>query len=287
MMRPYLVIFVLISIAVYCYSETHSGDVTVHHANVEPAATTKEIKPIDGVARKFGESAEIRCVPTAPGAEVYFYRNDELIERDDKRYIFNPENSSITIKHVGYDDIGVYQCSENDEQRVNVTLYSIPYVRDEKSVNTSPDYNVTLDCKAKGLPLPVVTWYGYNTTTGVNQLISSDDKRVLILNSTITNGQLKITKLTYDDYKLYTCVASNRYGSHNGTTLVRVKSQWRAIWPIIGIIIQLAILALIIFFYERRKKQEMEIEKKLEAEFNKSHPVDGDRSEGLRQRKST
>jgi len=274
-------------ITVDVYSETHTANDTVNQVDNEPAAIATGIKPIDGVARKFGESADLRCVPTTHESEVFWYRNDKLIASDDKKYIFNLKNSSITIKHVGYDDVGVYQCSENDELRVNVTLYSIPYVRGEKSINTSPDYNVTLECKVKGLPMPVITWYGYNGTTGISHLISSDGSRIFIQNSTVTNGQLTITKLTYDDYKLYICEATNRYGSYNGTTLVRVKSQWRAIWPLIGIIIQLAILALIIFFYERRKKQEMEVEKRLEAEFNKSHPVDGERSEGLRQRKST
>lgn len=277
MPHPYTTTLMLIIFSVYCYSDTHQQN--ANQEDVHPGTVSK-IKPVDGVVRKFDESAEVRCFPSVAGAKLSWYRNDELLTDDDKKYIISTENSSLTIKAAQTNDVGVYQCAEDDEPRVNVTLYSVPYVRGEKSINTSPGHSVTLDCKPRGLPVPEVTWYGSD------QLILPDGKRFALKNSTVLNGQLVINNLEYSDYKIYTCVATNMYGSYNGTTLVRVKSPWRAIWPIIGIIIQLIILTVIIFFYEMRKKKEMEIEKRREAEFNKSHPVDTGRSEGVRQRKS-
>jgi hypothetical protein len=267
------------------YSDTHASNATVNGGDIHPAASAvSKVKPIDGVARRLYESAELRCVPTAHGAELSWYRKDELLTEDNTKYSFSRDNSSLTIHNVGIDDLGVYQCEESDELRANVTLYSYPFVRDEKSINTAPGYSVTLECRARGLPLPVVTWY--NNQNGIDQQILQDGKRFVFENTTVTNGQLVISDLHFDDYTIYTCVATNPFGSNNGTTLLRVKSQWNALWPIIGIAVQLVILAVIIFFYERNKKKEMEIEKKREAEFNKAHPVDSGRGEGARQRKS-
>jgi len=264
-------LLILANFALLCYSDEEQHDAV--------DGSVGSIKPIDGVARKLGESAMIGCVPSVAGAELSWYKKDSLLTSDEQKYNINNVNFSLTILHVGIDDLGVYQCEENDNLRANVTLYSAPFVRSERSMNRYVGGELKLECRARGLPLPSVTWYGND------KLILSDGKRVTVSNVTdgVTNGLLSIDSLLSSDYMIYTCVATNRYDTNNGTTLVRVKSRWGVVWPIIGIIIQLCILALIIFFYERRKKKEMEVEKRREEEFNKSHPVE---STGPRQRKS-
>jgi len=290
------VLFLLTSMALYCYSsqDTLPSNATESHEKGDPDpdlhlpnGAVSKLKAGDGVARERGGQAELRCNPSVRGADVTWYRNEKELT-DGEKYSFSRENNSITIKSVGYDDIGVYQCEVNDELRVNVTLYSVPFVLNGKSINTNPGYNITIDCRVRGLPSAVVTWYGYSPQNELGQLIESDGKHYIMSNTTTTtNGQLTLPDLVYEDYKVYLCMATNEFGSNNGTTLVRVKKPYRAVWPIIGILVQVLVLAVIIYFYERRKKKEMEIEKRREAEFNKSHPVDAGHDAGIRQRKST
>lgn len=291
MLRLHLAVLILFSLNACGYSDSTSDSTDDVKQDAAPSgagasegagAGVPALRPVDGLVINRGAKVELRCITSTPDINVVWFRNDKELN-DEKKYSFNHENKSMTVLDAGLADLGVYQCStENDDTKINVTLYSVPFVREQKSINTSPTYDVTLDCRASGLPTPVVTWFGSSDILPSPLQIIPDGKRFVINNSTAINGELVISNLTYDDYKMYTCMASNVYGSINATILVRVKSQWRSVWPISGIIIQLIILAIIIFFYERKKKQEMEVEKKREAEFNKTHPVDG----GLRQRKS-
>jgi len=251
------------------------------------------LRGVDRVLRELAGTVEIRCIPSVPGAELNWYKNDKELT-DGDQYTFSHENSSMTIKKVGYEDLGIYECREDgqsvDEKKTaNVTILSVPFVRPgvEKSFNKSPGSSIELECRVYGHPMPVVTWYVVDLLDGTEKIVVPDETRVVLRNLSAINSQLTINDLKYEDYKIYKCNASNVYGTDTWDILVRVKSGWRAIYPISLIGIQLVILAVIIFFYERRKKKEMEVEKRREAEFNKSHPVDGGRSDGLRKRISS
>ena len=210
------------------------------------------VTAIDGLIRQVGETGTLGCVPTQSGSDIKWYRHGKEVVIDDRHSIERyTENSTLEIKYAGRDDIGAYVCREDDNKLAVVLLKSSPYVYYTRSINLNRGNTLELECRGFGIPEPVVTWYCADL-----QLIE-DGKRIRFSNTTtMYNGLLTIENLELTDYNNYRCMALNDYGSYNSTTLVRVKSPMRVLWPIFGIIIQVASLAIIIFFYERRKKKQ-------------------------------
>jgi len=283
-----VVVLVLMSVAVGCHGDKTPSDGTSSNQNAaDPSGEAMvTLMPVDFVASKLGQQAELRCVPTQPvNEDLRWYRKgNSLTDQPDlTKYEFSRQNSSIVIKSIVDDDLGDYQCELGDDDlRANVTLYSVPFTREGRSINAYTGNTVSVLCRSKGWPQPLVSaWYQ------LDRLVVPDGVKFTVNNDTMQDGLLTVTELKGVEYGIYTCVTTNRFGSANSTTLVRVKSRTEVIWPILGIIIQLAILGIIIFFYERKKKKEMEVEKQREAEFKRSHPVETGRDDAVRQRKST
>lgn len=196
----------------------------------------------------------IGCMPTEPGNDVKWYRDGEELKSDSSQYEIEKyeDNSTIHFIFAGRDEIGAYICKEDEDNQVVVTLRSGPYVYYKKSINLNIGNTLNLECRGFGIPEPSVTWFR------ADQPLVEDGKRVKFENTTaMINGMLIITDLEATDYSEYTCMAMNDYGVYNSTTLVRVKSPYRAIWPIVGIVVQLAAMAVIILIYERRKKKDV------------------------------
>jgi len=224
---------------------------TLLTCSIAPVAKAA-IRPTDVVINHLGEPAVLECAPTEPETELTWFKGGKeiIIDEENTNIVIDQSNSSLRILHVGRDDVGPYVCQEGEDLEATVTLFAAPYARTEKSINLNKGNTLTLECYAWGYPLPVVTWYGNG------EPIITDPVRVLVENSTsIQNGQLVINGVQFTDYKRYTCSASNPHGVYNSTTLVRVKTPIEGIWPIIGIVIQLAIVGIIIFFYERSQKK--------------------------------
>jgi len=209
------------------------------------------VTAIDGTIHQPGETGTLGCVPTQTGSDIKWYRHGVEVEVDDRHVIVKyPENSTLEILYAGRDDIGAYVCREDDNKLAVVLLKSSPYVYHTRSVNLNRGNTLELECRGFGIPEPLVTWYCADLP------LVEDGKRIKFSNTTtMFNGLLTIENLEITDYNSYRCMAVNDHGSYNSTTLVRVKSPLRVLWPIFGIVIQLASLALIIFFFERRKKK--------------------------------
>lgn len=234
------------------------------------ARVSATIEPWSAMVKGPGATAELRCLSPLDDPELTWWRRggegewEELKEVKDK-YVINQENSSLVIKRVAEADVGIYKCSDSDSEAV-VILYAAPYVRSEKSSRSYNQGNtLELVCNAWGYPYPSASWYVDETP------VVPDGKRVKVENSTLLhNGKLTIENLNFTDYRVYTCIATNEHGNHTGTTLVRVKSKLAWLWPIVGMVIQFALLAIIIFFYEQHKKKAMAVEKRRVEEFNKN-----------------
>ena len=213
--------------------------------------TQGEIQAINGEIHPPADGIMIGCRPSESDKEVKWYKNDVLVVEDDRHIIEKyPENSTLEIRYPGKEDIGVYVCKEDDGHQVNVTLRSGPYVYYKKSINLNRGNTLNLECRGYGDPHPTARWFRED------QELFEDGKRIKFLNTTsVSNGRLVIENLEITDYSDYKCMAFNYIGSYNSTTLVRVKNPLRVFWPIFGIVLQLGILAIIIFIHERRKKK--------------------------------
>ncbi|KAK4474059.1 hypothetical protein MN116_002645 [Schistosoma mekongi] len=69
----------------------------------------------------------------------------------------------------------------------------------------------------------------------------------------IVNDTLRFLDLKDSDNGLYACNVSNDRGSDFALMIVNVKDRWAALWPFIGIVIEVTILVAAILLYERHQ----------------------------------
>ncbi|OQV16260.1 hypothetical protein BV898_09569 [Hypsibius exemplaris] len=86
---------------------------------------------------------------------------------------------------------------------------------------------------------------------------------------------LEIRNVTDSDRGQYYCFVENEHGVNSGTVFVRVKDRWAALWPFLGILAELVLLALIICICERRRSRTLEQEEEAKP-LNET--TDNDRS---------
>jgi hypothetical protein len=98
-------------------------------------------------------------------------------------------------------------------------------------------------------------------------------------NEEIVNGTLIIKEVKVEDRDNYMCYAFNDLGNHNGTTLIRVIGshiflifynlrlvscftysfflidKYAALWPFLGICVEVIVLCAVIFVCEKRRNK--------------------------------
>lgn len=89
-----------------------------------------------------------------------------------------------------------------------------------------------------------------------------DDERFLVLdNDGVTGSMLVIKKVRLSDRGFYKCTGKNEKMTEFGDkpvdskAYVRVKDKMAPLWPAIGIVVQIVVLALIIVISEKRRNQ--------------------------------
>lgn len=177
------------------------------------------------------------------------------------RYIVN--GSTLNIRKADWSDIGPYTCeyrvswgsnnssfqwmvSFNGEVRMGSVSVSINYVQDE---------NLELSCPVSGYPYPVVTWQ----RNGV--VITPDDRITLSPDASgmYKNAVLNIRNLQFEDKGDYSCTGSSELNTVTSSPIkIRVKDKYAAVWPFIGIVVEVLLLVGIIVVCDMRAKRKKE-----------------------------
>ena len=78
--------------------------------------------------------------------------------------------------------------------------------------------NVIFTCTATGLPLPNITW---SSTNAIDIPVQTDDD--MMINNTTRRSQITVPNLQLNDFKMYTCTATNEFDSDSETALLECK----------------------------------------------------------------
>ncbi|XP_016891933.1 contactin-4 isoform X2 [Cynoglossus semilaevis] len=139
------------------------------------------------------------------------------------------EDGRLTISSISQSDSGMYQCVSENEHGA---LYASAEL---KVVASPPDFTqrpvrkstviqkggeVVLECRPHASPRATTSWW-----KGGEQL--KDSKRQTIME----DGTLRITNISRSDGGMYTCVASNHFGTSSSTGTLLVKEPTKIVVP--------------------------------------------------------
>lgn len=239
------------------------------------AVAAPAVEPVDAVVMKENDVATLQC----NGAQViawYHVSTQRLLTNeltDDRgnpgKYVI--ADTTLNVTRVGRADVGIYACYDG-RTRANYTVQLLmkpTFVKQlSQSLNMAEGEPLKLVCDTFGWPTPRVVWIRSNPIT---KFVQPLDANVTIADPRIVaNGSLlTIIPASRADYMVYMCVSANSVGSSNSTTLVRVKGKLTALWPFIGIVIEVIILIVIIVVFEKKKAKQIAQKQALQAEQEK------------------
>jgi len=207
----------------------------------------------------------VRCPTNDDQAQIRWYLPNGTEITKHPKFEIDDKNKTLTIIKMDETDHIQYTCID-DFIKLNATVYAIvrPHVkgfgRASKTIAQGDTFEAT--CLAWGNPCPQLSWFHGGKRIEENERITIVARN----ESKWSNASLSIKLIQATDSGVFTCVAENGVDSRNTTITLRIASRLAALWPFLGIVIEVAILCVIIIFYEKRKAKQLAEEAKKEAE---------------------
>ncbi|XP_043194593.1 basigin-like isoform X1 [Amphibalanus amphitrite] len=176
-------------------------------------------------------------------------------------------DSLVILEPSPMDDPGNYTCVfdvKTAEGRPEATVQVIANVTVRMpgvSINKMEGEDLMIHCKMRGKPWPVVHWT--KDAHPIAEAIGNASTRLQLEQDELgfPSALLSLSTLRRpDDVGDYCCHAQSVANAAVGCTIVRVKDKYAALWPVIGIVAELLLLAAIISFCESRKPKPAVVE---------------------------
>lgn len=247
----------------------------------------------DYKAFEYDKALTLQCnISGTPGTEfsLRWMKEDKVIEAKEDKYKIISEENKLIIFRTDDDDVGNYTCQAVNAKtnatehvmKANIRVIGAPKVTIPQDTPVVEGERLKLHCSVRGYPTPVVFW-----TIDQKPLNTSDTRIRFEDDKNVRNAILVIDNVQMSDRNTYVCKASNiadQVTTGNvKQTFVRVKDKLAALWPFLGICLEVAILCTIILIYEKkRNKTELDESDTDQSPEQKNTP---DHGKDVRQRK--
>uniref|UniRef100_A0A8C5B859 Hyperpolarization activated cyclic nucleotide gated potassium and sodium channel 2 n=1 Tax=Gadus morhua TaxID=8049 RepID=A0A8C5B859_GADMO len=204
-------------------------------------------------------SAVLRCnltETTLPVQGSHWLLNGKVIESS-KSTEPSPF-TSLSLDKITTHSGGKYECVFLIDPPVQqaVEVKTPPHVGAYKhSENGDENDKVLLTCVSHGYPLPSDWSWSKTQADGSLAPIVNNTAEKYEIKSTPNKTTLAITDLSIElDKGEYVCIGVSDLGASSDRIQLRVRSRLAAVWPFLGIVVEVIILVTIIFIYEKRRK---------------------------------
>ncbi|XP_061096090.1 basigin [Conger conger] len=202
-------------------------------------------------------SATLTCNLTDPPSAIkghYWTKNGKEIVTT--RVESQATHTEYNLPKIDHNNGGKYACVfiSTEEFSKTIEVKTPPHVSAYKHSEHGNEKDVgKLTCVSHSYPLPNDwTWY----------LISNGEKTPIVngtekfeIESTPEKTILQVFNLDMEkDMGDYMCFGQNEFGMASDKIHLRVRSRFAALWPFLGIVVEVIILIAIIFIYEKRRK---------------------------------
>lgn len=252
------------------------------HSNGLYVSGTPITAAANKVALTLGQEIALSCkIQEFPNAQFTWFRQkkyplnseqqddrkDEL-DQNDSRYSIN--NNVMIIKSSTLADVGDYFCQVKEqldgvaETEKMISVRPRPFIQDFALESSTPKSAIVEEGRPLKLSCNVVdefsqpeminiTWYMSKYDENDMNDVNSGEDGIRIQVNNKTSQDLIIDRVTKDHRRLYKCQVNNGVTENSKAILIRVKDKYTAIWPAVGIVIELVILIGVIIVVENRK----------------------------------
>jgi len=204
-------------------------------------------------------SALLRCnltETTLPVQGSHWLLNGKVIESS--KSAGPSPYTSLSLDKITTHSGGKYECVFLIDPPVQqaVEVKTPPHVIAYKhSENGDENDKTLLTCVSHGYPLPN-DWLWFKTEAdGSLTAIVNNTADKYEIKSTPNKTALTIMGLNIElDKGEYVCSGVSELGTTSDRIQLRVRSRLAAVWPFLGIVVEVIILVTIIFIYEKRRK---------------------------------
>ncbi|KAM3915384.1 hemicentin-1 [Leptodactylus fuscus] len=176
---------------------------------------------VSNISVRAGDETKLECrVKGKPFPVIQWFKENRLLVAGDPNIIIWEHGQVLYIKNAHLSDSGNYKCvvsnpAGSQTKESKLTVFVPPSIKDGNSTTKLSfivNSEITLECDARGIPHPTITWY-------------KDEETILSSSHTIfiENGKyLQISEAKTTDSGKFTCRATNIAGNSEKTYVLDI-----------------------------------------------------------------